>query len=317
MRILITGGNGYLAQHLLPMLAHADKVFLLDESPPSFLHDAFYTQGSILDFPFVTEVIRENQIDCLIHLAAKKNARESISFPDLYFSVNTNATLELAQIADKFRVKLFIFASSAAVYGNTFSSELIDEITPLKPLSPYGESKMSAEIQLQNFALTSKMKIVSLRLFNLAGYGITNYQERSIQNLLPIIANCLNTKQNVKVYGGNFPTIDGSCVRDYVHVSDVAKAFAVIVENQELFGNDYECFNVSTGIGRSVLEVIQEFERVSNKKIKIDFLPEISGEPISSIGNSEKISQKYNWFPTFSIEDMVSSTWDTLEKKFG
>ena len=317
MRILITGGNGYLAQHLLPMLTLAEKVFLLDESPPSYFHDAFYTQGSILDIRCVTEVIHENKIDCLIHLAAKKNARESVLHPDLYFSVNTDATLELAQIAENFGVKLFIFASSAAVYGNTFSSELIDEITPLRPLSPYGESKQSAEIQLQDFAFTSKMKIVSLRLFNLAGYGNNNYQEQSIQNLLPIIANCISTKQSVKVYGENFPTLDGSCVRDYVHVSDVAKAFAIIVENYGLFGNDYECFNVSTGIGISVLEVIQEFERVSNEKIKIDFLPEISGEPISSIGNSEKIFQKYNWFPTFGIEDMVSSTWAKLGKKFG
>lgn len=315
MKILITGGNGYLAQHLLPMLSMAEKVYLLDEASPDYSQNANYIQGSILDQKIMSEIIRDNKIDCVIHLAAKKNARESVLNPDLYFSVNTNATLELAKIASRFGVKLFLFASSAAVYGNTFSSDLIDENTPLKPLSPYGESKKSAEVQLQNLAITSEMKIVSLRLFNLAGYGNNCYQERFFQNLLPIIASCIHSKQSVNVYGSNLPTFDGSCVRDYVHVVDVAKAFTSIVEDQGPYGGGYECFNISTGIGRSVLGIIQEFEKVSKQKITVNFLPEISGEPVSSIGNNKQIFQKYNWSPTFGIEDMVYSTWVKLEKK--
>jgi UDP-glucose 4-epimerase len=313
VKILITGGNGYLAQHLLPQLTFAEKVFLFDEAPSVFFHEASYVQGSILDIQYVYEVIRRNQIDCVIHLAAKKNARESVLNPDLYFSVNTKATLDLAQIASKLGVKLFLFASSAAVYGNTFSSELIDELTPLNPLSPYGESKKSAEIQLQDFAVSSEMKVVSLRLFNLAGYKNSTYQEKFLQNLFPIVANCIKTNESVKVYGRNLHTFDGSCVRDYVHVYDAAKAFADIAKNYGFFDTSYECFNVSTGIGISVLQVIREFEIVSNKKIVIDFFPEILGEPISSIGNSQSIFQKYNWAPVFGIQEMVSSTWVKLK----
>jgi UDP-glucose 4-epimerase len=316
MNILLTGGNGYLGSHLAYSLPASCKLTILDipllNINSTLRPDTKRLDKSILDYDFLSQLFHQNQFDVVIHLAAKKNVQESLNFPILYENVNAEATSRIASLSATHGVKKFIFASSAAVYGNSSSSEKISENTLLKPLNPYGSSKVNAEKYLDlEVAQGSITSFISLRLFNLAGFGISDYSDSRQNSLFPTIAKNIVSGQPTRLNGFDLDTTDGSCVRDYVHILDAANAFVEIL-GTNFPENSHEIFNVSSGLGTSVLQVISLFQEVCGRAVPIDYCDSIAGDPLISIGDNSKLIQKTNWKVGLDVESMVISTWNSF-----
>jgi UDP-glucose 4-epimerase len=313
VNILLTGGSGYLGRHLVKLLPDSNNLFILDSSISEFdfsqkINSNLF-ENSIQSEEFLLEIFQQNQFDAVIHLAAKKSVQESLVSADLYDEVNALATSKIASLSTLFGVKKFIFASSAAVYGNSFSSEKILENTILRPLNPYGMSKVNAEEFLdEEVAKGSSTSFISLRLFNLAGFGIAAYKDPRQNSLFPTIAKNVLGGQKTRLNGFNLDTPDGSCIRDYVHVNDVANAFIEIL-GSNFAGNSHHIFNVCRGEGTSVLQVIELFREISGLPVPLEYCDPIVGDPIVSVGDFSKIENAINWRAMHDLESMVISTW--------
>jgi UDP-glucose 4-epimerase len=313
MNILLTGGSGYLGRHLVKLLPDSNNLFILDcsisESSLSPKMNVNFFENSIQSEEFLLEIFQQHNFDVVIHLAAKKSVQESLVFANLYDEVNAVATSKIASLSTLFGVKKFIFASSAAVYGNSFSSEKILESNVLMPLNPYGLSKVNAEKFLDDeVAKGSSTSFITLRLFNLAGYGIADYKDPRQNSLFPTIAKNILGGQKTRLNGFNLDTTDGSCIRDYVHVNDVANAFIEIM-GLNFADNSHQIFNVCRGEGASVLQVINLFREISGQSVPIDYCDPIVGDPMVSVGDFSKIKNAISWKPVYDLESMVISTW--------
>jgi UDP-glucose 4-epimerase len=308
MSILITGGSGYLGWNLANSLGEVDQIVIYDLQVPHILSNKdsniSFVSGSITDSLALNELFSNNVFDTVYHLAALKNVNESFKLKSKYFEVNLDGTKKLFELSVKFGIKHFVFASSAAVYGN-LSSPKISEFDKCLPISPYGESKFEAENYLLNS--NQSLNVSILRLFNLAGFSSSGRADETASNIFPILARSFRDGETVKVFGSKLSTKDGSCIRDYVHVSDVSNALAQLARvPSRTFST--EVFNLSRNIGLSVLDVIEEFKNQTGINPKIAFEPLSVGNPIISVGDNTKLTKSTNWAPQLDLKDMVDST---------
>ncbi len=312
MRILVTGGAGYIGSVCVEDLlnrGHNVTVFdnLTEGHKTAIDRRAKFGQGDLADEPAVSDLIRTERPEAVMHFAANALVGESMQNPYKYFYNNVSCGLNLLHAMVENDVKRFVFSSSCATYG-TPETVPIDELAPQNPVNPYGESKLIFEKILRWFDQIHGIIFASLRYFNAAGATEAFGEDHRIEtHLIPCVLQVpLGKREHAQVFGTDYPTPDGSCIRDYIHVTDLAQAHALALEVK---ASDY--FNLGIGGGVSVLEVIDACKKVTGKDIPVVRQPRRPGDPPRLIAAARKAHEVLGWRPQFDrIEDIVSSAWN-------
>ena len=321
MKILVTGGAGYIGSHVVLDLLEADHdVIILDDLSLGVelnIHsDAQFIFGSTLDNEALKVCFRD-QVDAVIHLAAFKAAGESMTEPEKYSKNNISGTINLLNAMTDHGVHTFVFSSSAAVYG--YPEYLpIDEDHPTDPINYYGFTKLVIESFLEWYGKLRGLKYVTLRYFNAAGYdpkGRILALEQNPANLLPIVMEVASGERDkMEVFGDDYDTPDGTGVRDYIHVSDLASAHVKALDY--LQSGDSIMVNLATGEGYSVLDVIEKAREITGHPIPYEITARREGDPAKLIATSESAGELLDWEPKFSdLESLLKTTWRVYSAK--
>jgi UDP-glucose 4-epimerase len=320
LRILVTGGAGYIggtfAQHLLDQghqvviydnLCHGHRSMV--PSGAEFIEGELHDRSAI-------EKLLHTEIDGVMHFAALIEAGESMRKPELYFRNNSASTLSLLEAMLATGVQRLVFSSTAAVYGEPESTP-IREDAPLHPTNAYGESKLLVERMLDWLNRIHGFRYASLRYFNVAGAiegrGEAHDPESHIIPLILDVA--IGRRKSIKVFGQDYPTPDGTCIRDYIHVQDLARAHLLALEG--LKDRDKLIYNIGNGVGFSVREVIGSARRVTGHPIPVEECPRRSGDPAVLIASAEKIGQELGWTPEYSkLDDIIESAWKWHQQRY-
>ncbi|MGH1351955.1 MAG: UDP-glucose 4-epimerase GalE [Methyloligellaceae bacterium] len=326
MTILVTGGAGYIGSHMvLELISHGEKVVILDNLSTGFRFlvpdNISFIEGDISDGQLVTQILQNHDINAIIHFAGSIIVPESVEKPLDYYHNNTAKSRDLIALAIKHGVKHFIFSSTAAVYGIPDESP-VNEETRLSPISPYGSSKMMTEIMLQDAAYAHDFNFVALRYFNVAGADPECRVGQSTTNATHLIkiatAAALGKRSSVSVFGTDYPTPDGTGVRDYIHVSDLANAHKLALDYLRSGGTS-EIMNCGYGKGYSVLEVINTVKEVTGTDFSVELVPRRAGDPADLVANSVKIKDILSWKPQFNNLNLIiehALSWEkSLEKR--
>ena len=319
-RLLITGGAGYIGSVLTAyFIDNGHEVVILDDLTTGSAIDvrASFINGSILDKPKLLNAL--SKVDAVIHCAAKSLVEESVSNPKQYSQVNTAGTHLLLEAMIESGVDKIIFSSTAAVYGDS-SVQPILESTGINPINPYGQSKFTAEQVISEFA-NKGIAAITFRYFNIAGSYKNSKGELFIENhqdethLIPkilknTIENGLDSK--IEIYGNNFPTKDGSCVRDYLHVQDLAHAHLLAIDKLE--EGVSKVFNLGSGVGYSVFEVLSEIEKVVGVKLNKVSSPARAGDPVVLLAAIDKAKNELGWKPKASLTEIITSSWQGMKQ---
>jgi len=314
-RILVTGGAGYIGSHTTHLLLRrGHDVQVLDDLsrghrhnvPPERLHEL-----SLADTSRLTTLLRDRQIDAVIHFAAYISVGESTIAPELYFSNNVSGSLSLFSAMVDAGVQRLVFSSTAAVYGMPERIPITEDM-PFAPVNPYGESKVMVERILGWMDRYRSFRSVALRYFNACGAepGSGLGEEHDPEtHLIPLLFNAISTGKPVTLFGGAYETADGTCVRDYIHVSDLAEAHILALDHL-MNGGGSDAFNVGTGSGLTVLEVLRAVEKVTGKKAPHVIGPRREGDPPELVAESSKLMNVLGWRPQRSgIHDIVADAW--------
>jgi UDP-glucose 4-epimerase len=314
-RILVTGGAGYIGSVVTSqLLAHGFEVVVFDNlsngrkgAVPS---NARLVVGDTGDRTALNDLFRSERIDAVMHFAASIEVGESMKIPEKYFRNNTANSLALLDAVVAYKVPRFVFSSTAALFG-TPDRTPIEESDPLHPTNVYGESKLLVERMLEWFHRIHGLRYACLRYFNAAGAtGEQGEDHRPESHLIPLILQvALGKRDHIAIYGTDYATPDGTCVRDYIHVSDLAAAHLLVLE--ALRQTDKLIYNLGNGRGFSVLEVIEVVRRVTGHAIPAREVERRPGDPAVLVAGSDKIKRELHWQPQFSgLEAIVRSAWD-------
>ena len=333
-KVLVTGGLGYIGSHTVVELQNAGfEVVIIDNlsnSSLEVLDGIIEITGKIplfekIDLRQKSEVIqffeKYQDISGIIHFAASKAVGESVENPLLYYENNLSTLIYLLQACNNYTIENFIFSSSCTVYGEPDKLP-IDERAPIKKAtSPYGNTKQISEEILNDSCKISNLKSIALRYFNPIGaHDSSKIGELPLgipQNLVPFITQtAAGLRDQLSVFGDDYPTEDGSCIRDYIHVVDLAKAHVVALERllKDRNSNQFETFNVGTGKGSSVLEVVHAFEKVTQQKLNYKIVNRREGDVISVYADTKKANDVLGWKAEKSMEESLLSSWN-WEKK--
>jgi UDP-glucose-4-epimerase GalE len=315
MTILVTGGAGYIGSHTVRLLRERGRdVVVLDTMEfghAAALGDTPLVRADIADREVVARVVRENDVDAVMHFAAYKAAGESMEKPGRYFHNNVTGSAALLETMAQLGVVRLIFSSSCAVYGTP--DELpVGEDTAIRPESPYGESKAIIERIMSWYDRCLGLRSVSLRYFNAAGAwtdGSIGEDWTVTLNLVPLIMKtALGRRSALQVFGTDYPTPDGTAIRDYVHVLDLAEAHLKALELLE-DGGDSTAVNLGTGVGSSVLEVLASAEKAIGRSVPYEFAPRRPGDPVALYSDGGNARRLLGWNPRHGLDDIVSSAW--------
>ena len=319
-KILVIGGAGYIGSHVVKALLHEGfDVTVYDNLSTgqtcNLFADAEFVEGNILDSAYLEKTMSKG-FDAVIHLAAKKAVGESMENPQLYSQNNISGSINIFNAMLNTGVKNVVFSSTSAVYGMPEYLPL-DENHPLNPMSFYGYTKMAIEQVMNWYSQIKDFNYIALRYFNAVGYaadGSIRGKEKNPQNLLPLVMEVATGKREIlHVFGNDYDTSDGTCIRDYIHVEDLAAAHVLAIKKL-LDGCDSQIINLGTEKGTSVLEIIKSVERVSGKKINYDFAPRRAGDPANVIATSAKAAKVLGWKAKYTdIDEIVKTVW-SLEK---
>jgi UDP-glucose 4-epimerase len=312
MAILVTGGAGYIGSHMVLALCDVgEEVVVLDDLSTGVRANvdprAKFVTGDIADEALVKKLIVENGIRAVVHFAAKIVVPDSVADPLGYYYANTVKTRALLAAVTDTKVPHFVFSSTAAVYGNV-SQEPVGEETPLAPASPYGSSKLISEWMLHDCAAAYGLKYVALRYFNVAGAdpkGRTGQSTPRATHLIKVACEAATAKRNsMEVFGTDYPTKDGTCIRDYIHVSDLVQAHLDAL-NYLKSGGANAVLNCGYGTGYSVLEVVDTVKRISGVNFPVSIAPARAGDPAAIVARADKIKQTLGWQPKLDDLDTI------------
>lgn len=315
--ILVTGGAGYIGSHTVLALQEAGhSVLVLDdfsEGHKPALRGTAYVRGSLLDRSFVEEVFERHSIAGVVHFAARCYVGESVQRPGRYYENNVGGTLNLLDIMVERKVGRIVFSSTCATYGEP-ATVPIREDAPQLPVNPYGHTKLVCEYMLRDFARAHGLGAVALRYFNAAGadpQGRVGEDHRPETHLIPLVLSAAAGRlPHIKVFGTDYPTPDGTCIRDYVHVADLAQAHVLALQSLLAGATGFRAFNLGNCNGTSVREVIAAVERVTGKKVPVHFTDRRPGDPPVLVGSPEKIQRELGWQPRYSdIDTIVRTAW--------
>lgn len=327
MTILVTGGAGYIGSHMvLELLDHGEKVVVLDNLETGFdwaVPDrARLVIGSVGDKKLVEQVIREEEVEAVIHFAGSVVVPESVENPLKYYQNNTGNSRNLLEAVVNCGVDKFIFSSTAAVYGEPLTSGPIREDAVLNPMSPYGSSKLMTEIMVRDLALASNMRYVMLRYFNVAGGDLLKRTGQSTQGATHLIKlaceTALGKRSHMAVFGNDYDTPDGSCVRDFIHVSDLVNAHYAALNFLRQGGLKFTA-NCGYSKGYSVFEVIDAVKRISGNDFPVVVEPRRQGDIAALTANSHRLMSRLSWTPKHDDLDIIVRTaldWEAdLERR--
>ena len=313
MTVLVTGGAGYIGSHMVHALVEAgESVVVIDNLSTGFSHylpeGVPLFIGDVADENLVEGVIAAHGIDAIIHFAGSVVVPESMRDPLSYYRNNTQTTRNLLSAAVKSGVKRFIFSSTAAVYGNPDSTPVAED-APTRPLSPYGSSKLMTEIMLHDIAPAYGMEFVVLRYFNVAGadpYGRTGLATMGATHLLKIaVEAATGQRSKIDVFGTDYPTPDGSCIRDFIHVSDLVQAHrAALAYLRE--GGPSTTLNCGYGRGYSVLETIEAVRQASGRNFAVQYAPRRDGDIMTMIADTRRIRARLDWTPVYDDLETIA-----------
>jgi UDP-glucose 4-epimerase len=304
MNILVTGGAGYIGGHMVLALIDAGhQPIMFDNLSTGFRwsvpEGVPLVVGDIGDFELVLRTLQAYKIDAIAHFAAKLVVPESVADPLGYYLNNTVKSRSLMAAAVAAGVKKFVFSSTAAVYGNA-SDKPLGEDAPLAPLSPYGSSKQLTEVMLRDVAVAHDMRYVILRYFNVAGSDPAMRHGQSTANATHLIKVAIQTalgmRSHMEVFGSDYPTPDGTCIRDYIHVTDLIAAHMLALNHLDQ-GGESLVVNCGYGHGYSVSEVIETVRKVSGKPVEARFAPRRAGDPVTIVADSARIRSRLGWEP--------------------
>ena len=313
MAWLVTGGAGYIGAHVTDaFLREGHKVVVIDNlstGKKDFVPDeAIFVEGSIEDSDLLEKVFSSHDLDGVIHLAGFKFAGESVTNPLTAYTANTLATVSLLQAMATHDVKSLVFSSSCSVYGDTGEAE-VDESFPLNPASPYGRSKLAAELLIRNCARAFGLSHVSLRYFNVIGSRLYNVVDLSPHNIVPAVHEALLRGQKVRINGDDYDTPDGTCVRDYVDVGELAdihrEAANKIIRGQPL----QQVYNLGSGQGASVRQIVSTSLNASGVNITPEIGPRRPGDPASIVAKSDLAKRDLGWEASTSFAESIEADW--------
>jgi len=319
MRILVTGGAGYIGSVVVERLlgaGHGAVVYdnLSQGHRESVIAGAEFIEGEILDRQKLEGALTTHKIEGVIHMAASALVGESCENPAKYYSNNLITSLSLLESMRATGVSRLVLSSTAAVYGEP-KKPLIEETDPTCPTNPYGETKLSFERACHWYSQAYGLRFVSLRYFNAAGATkLCGELHNPETHLIPIILQvAAGQRPDVEIYGDDYPTPDGTCIRDYIHVSDLAHAHVLALD---YLNRASGIFNLGCGGGRSVKEVIAAVRKVTGRKIAVRVGPRRPGDPAVLVASSEKIQREMGWLPEKEdLEIIVASAWEWMQRK--
>lgn len=321
MHILVPGGAGYIGSHTIKVLLDAgEHVVVLDDLSTGH-HEAvdsraLFVQGSCDDRELVTRIIKEQEIDAVMHFAGKISVAESAVDPHKYYYHNVHQLNELLKTVVDNHVKTFVFSSTASVYGDG-GLESYDELSATAPINTYAQTKLDGEKMIQAYARAYELNTVILRYFNVAGADLNGMNGQSVAVPTHIIPNAVNNalgvSEELKIFGTDYPTPDGTCIRDYIHVVDLAEAHYLGLKHA-VENNASLLLNLGSGTGYSVKEVVDTTERVLEKKVNKVIVDRRPGDPAKIIANATKAYEVLGWKPKYDLGDMIAShhLWRTL-----
>jgi UDP-glucose 4-epimerase len=317
MSWLVTGGAGYIGAHVVgsTLLSGRDVVVLDDLSSgisSRITPVVELVEKSLLDSNALENIFQDHNISGVLHLAAKKRVGESLERPDYYWQENVGGIQNLLSAMKSHGVKNFVYSSSAAVYGQPYLShgELIQEGTPCEPINPYGATKLEGEVKSRALAESDGLKVAALRYFNVAGAGRPELGDQYIFNLVPIVFDALERRQQPIVFGNDYATPDGSCIRDYVHVQDLAEAHISAMDFVENSDPGFTAINIGTGSGASVFEVLSMIQEVTGISIDPIIGQRREGDPAALVADVSFAKEVLAWQSSRDLREIVTSAWD-------
>ncbi len=331
MRVLVTGGTGYIGGTVAGLLVtRGHQVVVFDNLSHSRRDQlpagAEFVEGDIADRPLIENLFKAasasgKPFDAVLHFAALIEAGESMKTPEIFFRNNTASTLALLEAMLACGPKKLVFSSTAAVYGEP-EAVPIPEDARLQPTNVYGESKLLVEHMLRWFNQIHGLRYASLRYFNVAGApegpnGVTRGEMHEPEShLIPLILDvALGRRNSIRIYGEDYPTPDGSCVRDYIHVSDLADAHLLALEALET--RDKLIYNLGNGHGFSVKEVVDSVRRVTGHPVPVEVQPRRPGDPAFLIASSDKATRELGWKPRYTqLDDIIRTAWEWHKKRY-
>jgi len=320
-KILVVGGAGYIGSHMVKALLKADfEVLVLDNLSTGYrelLTGGTFVQGSLGDNELIDHLFQEHRIDAVMHFAAFSQVGESVQNPLKYYRNNIAETVSLVDAMVRHRVGRFIFSSTAAVYGEPVRTPIAED-HPRQPTNPYGESKLCVERMLEDCDRAHGLRSISLRYFNAAGAdasGAIGEMHDPETHLIPLVLKSALSQKPVRIFGTDYPTPDGTCIRDYVHVSDLAQAHLLAL--RALLDGSGSCvYNLGNSIGYSVRQVIDLAGKVTGRTIPIVEEPRRAGDPATLVADSGKIKRALNWRPDYEdLENIIATAWKWIQNK--
>lgn len=324
--VVVTGGAGFIGSHTCKLLKDTGyEVIIYDNfSTSSFskfeeIENLICDRYRIIDLTNASAletVLKLDNPDAIVHFAAKAYVGESVNNPADYYHTNVTGTNNLIKAMNSAGTKLIVFSSSCATYGVPKNAQYINESTIQRPINPYGQTKLVCEHMLLSASTAYNIKSVSLRYFNAAGSDVTGVLGENHDpepHLIPNVIKALINNTDINVFGDTYKTHDGTCVRDYVHVEDLATAHLKALEY--LFaGNATNQFNIGTGTGHSIKEIIKIAEQITQKTTTVNMSAMRPGDPPILVGNASKAKQVLQWSPQYAVADMIKHAYNYLNK---
>ncbi len=316
-KVLVSGGAGYIGSHVVKLLWKKGFDVLvydnLSTGNKSSVLSGKLVEGDILDIDGLRSVMSEFRPDAVMHFAAKIVVPESVEFPMKYYTNNVLGTLNVLRAMKEFDVNKFIFSSTAAVYGEPEEMP-VNEMMPLAPINPYGKSKSMVEEVLKDCSRSEGLKYIALRYFNVAGADPEGELGETKKDATHLITMCVRTaagkRDKLSIFGTDYPTPDGTCIRDYIHVMDLADAHILALEHL-LSGGESNVFNCGYGKGHSVQEVVTEAKNATGVDFAVEYTERRAGDPPELVADSTKIKQILGWKPKYdNLGFIIKTAWE-------
>ncbi|MBU6347372.1 MAG: UDP-glucose 4-epimerase GalE [Actinomycetales bacterium] len=322
MTWLITGGAGYIGAHIVRQALESGREVVVVDDLSTGVASKIPSQvpiivANLLDQKAVEQIFNDYSITGVLHTAARKQVGESVLRPLYYWEENVGGLTNLLSSMQLHQVKNFVFSSSAAVYGQPelAVSDLITEELVCNPINPYGATKLAGEWMAAGLVSSDDFRVASLRYFNVAGAASPDLGDTFALNLIPIVMQAITNGEQPKIFGTDYPTPDGSCIRDYIHVQDLADAHVAAMDLVEKSEPIFQPINLGTGIGTSVYQVIDVIRQVTGKNIEPILAPRRAGDPPALVADPSLAKTTLGWNSQYDLTQMVESAWTAWQKK--